>query len=62
MIDKSHLYSSKNKNELIEQQKIRKFKINWWFIANQLIIINESTTNVMVFHRSDSLVPTEWVG
>ena len=55
--DTSLLCSSKNIYELIGKVNIELGKINSWFVANQLII-NESKTKFMVFHRSKKLVPT----
>ena len=54
--DISLLFSSKNIFELIGKVNTDLGKINSWFVANQLIV-NESKTKFMVFHRSIMLVP-----
>ena len=55
--DTSLLYLSKNIYELIVRLYIELTKINRWFVVNKLIII-ESYTIFIVFHRSNKLVTT----
>ena len=55
--DATLLCSSKNIYELSVKVNIELSKINSWFVANQRII-NESKTKLMVFDRSNKLVPT----
>ena len=53
--DTGILCSSKNLYELIGKVNVNSGKINIWFVANQLIIINERKLKSMVFHRSNKL-------
>ena len=55
--DRSLLCSSKNKHELIGKVHIEQVKINRWLVVNQLII-TESKTKFMVFHRNNKQVST----
>ena len=52
-----HPIHKKNIYELIKRLCIKMIKINHWFVANRLII-NQSKTKFMVFHRNNKIVPT----
>ena len=52
-----HPIHKKNIYELIKRLCIKMIKINHWFVANRLII-NQSKTEFMVFHRNNKIIPT----